>query len=94
MHNIMLHIITSSCARSARFATCARSSLRSPCLYTLKVQLIVILCCGVGHDCSHTADMHDVVMKDVTKMRVSMTGYCNGNSGAHVQGGGQLDLTS
>ena len=29
----------------------------------LKVQLIVILCCGVVYDCSHTADMHDVVMK-------------------------------
>ena len=29
-----------------------------------------------------------------TKMRVSMSRYCNGNSGAHFQGGGQLDLTS
>ena len=60
-----LNVLTSSCARSARFATCARSSLRSPCRHTLKVQLIVILCCGVVYDCSHTADMHDVVMKGV-----------------------------
>ena len=56
---------TSSCARSAHFATCARSLLRSPCLHALKVQLIVILCCGVVYDCSHTADMHEV-MKGVT----------------------------
>ena len=27
----------------------------------------------------------------VTKMRVSMTGNCNRNSGAHVQGGWRLD---
>ena len=32
----------------------------------LKVQLIVILCCGVVYDCSHTADiyMHDVVISE------------------------------
>ena len=65
-HIIIIIICTSSCARSARFATCARSSLRSPCLDELKVQLIVILCCGVVYDCSHTADTHDVVMKGVT----------------------------
>ena len=40
--------------------------MRSPCIYALKVQLIVILCCGVVYDCSHTADMHDVVVKGVT----------------------------
>ena len=39
--------ITSSCARSARFATFAKSSLRSPCRGTLKL----ILCCMP--DCSH-----------------------------------------
>ena len=92
--------ITSSCARFAHFATCARSSLRSPCLHALKVRLIVILlCCGVVYDCSHTAeiDMHDVVMKGVT---------CYKDASEHdrvlqweqwcpcVQGGGQLDVTS
>ena len=64
-----------------------------------KVQLIVILCCGVVYDCSHTAeiDMHDVVMKGVT---------CYKDASEHdrvlqweqwcpcVQGGGQLDVTS
>ena len=65
--------ITSSCARSVRFATCARRSLRSPCLHALKVRLIVILCCGVVYDCSHTAeiDMHDVVMKGVMCYKVA-----------------------
>ena len=91
-------IYTSSCAHSARFATCARSSLRSQCLHAFKVRLIVILCCGVVYDCSHTAeiDMHHVVMKGVTcyKDASEHDGYCNGNSGAHVQGGGQLDVTS
>ena len=44
-------------------------SLQSPCRRTLQVQLILILCCGVAsalYDCSHTADMHDRVMKGVT----------------------------
>ena len=59
--NIINIIITSSCARSARFATCARSSLQSSCLHALKVQLIVT----VVYDSSHTAVMHDVVMKGV-----------------------------
>ena len=88
-------LYTSSCACSARFATSARSSLQSPCCHALKstIDLNIMLWSSALHDCSHTADMHDVVMKCV-KMRVSMTGYCNGNSGAHVQGDGQLDLTS
>ena len=36
------------------------------------------------------------MMKGVTcyKDASEHDGYCNGNSGAHVQGGGQLDLTS
>ena len=40
--------------------------------------------------------MHDVVMKGVTcyKDASEHDRYCNGNSGAHVQGGGQLDVTS
>ena len=44
------------------------SSLRSPCHHALKEQLIV-LCCGVVHDCSHTAYMHDDVIKGVTCYR-------------------------
>ena len=64
------------------------SSLRSPCLHALKVRLIVILCCGVVYDCSHTAEinMHDVVMKGVTcyKDASEHDRYCNGNSGARV----------
>ena len=48
------------------------------------------------YDCSHTADTHGVVMKGATCYKdASEHGrYCNVNSGAHVQGGGQLDLTS
>ena len=33
-----------------------------------------------------------MMTKLVTKVCESMTGRCNGNSGGHVQGGGQLDL--
>ena len=36
--------------------------------------------------------MHDVVMKGVTCYKDASEH--DGNSGAHVQGGGQLDLTS
>ena len=65
-------------ASCARFATCARSSLRSPCLHALKVQLVEIFSPSIFveidlskpttslvYDCSHTADMHDI-MKGVT----------------------------
>ena len=52
---------TSSCARSARFATCARSSLRSLCLCAIVLEarcvhfvfVLIIVCCGVVHRCSH-----------------------------------------
>ena len=58
---IIIIIITSSCARSARFATCARSSLRSLCHCAR--QLIL---CGVDRSSAsllpgHTAhtSIHD-----------------------------------
>ena len=46
--NIVIIIYTSSCARSARFATCARSSL----LLSLRTSIFIV-CCGVVHCCSY-----------------------------------------
>ena len=79
---------TSSCARSARFATCARSSLRSFC------HCANIVCCGVVHRCSH---QHIYVLHDdklVTRYKDASEHNrdCNWNSSAHVQGRRQLDL--
>ena len=46
-------------------------------MHALKVQLIVILCCGVVYDCSHTADMHDVVMSRVTVAFIRHSSFKN-----------------
>ena len=61
-------VITSSRARSARFATYARSSLHSLC------HCANIVCCGLAHRCSHQHIhvLHDDKLSHVTKMRVNI----------------------
>ena len=73
-------IITSSCARSARFATCARSSLCSLCQ---SLRTSIILCCGI-------VTAHNIIHDD--KLVSEHYRDCNENSSAHVQGRRQLDL--
>ena len=70
VYEIVTINITSSWARSARFATCARSSLRSLSLRSS----INIVCCGVVDCCSHTAHrcIHDDKLVTLTKMLVNI----------------------
>ena len=44
--------------------------------------------------CDHLVVAHLNLCCGVLHARLLPSGYCNGNSGAHVQGGRQLDLTS
>ena len=48
--------------------------------------------------CDHLVVLHGtlklILCCGVLHARLLPSGYCNGNSGAHVQGGRQLDLTS
>ena len=72
--------ITSSCTRSARFFTCARSLLCSLCHCALQ------LFCVVEYSASLAPTQH------IYKLVSEHYRDCNGNSSAHVQGRRQLDL--
>ena len=51
----------------------------TPCRHALKVQLCnIMLWSSTLHDCSHTAEMHDVVIKGVTCYKDARPGIVMG----------------
>ena len=54
----------------------------------------VEICFGVNPEIFCRGTLKLILCCGVLHARLLPSGYCNGNSGAHVQGGRQLDLTS
>ena len=76
--HVLLLLCTSSCARSTRFATFARTSLHSLCHRALQ--------CVLWSSASLAPTEH------IYKLVSERYRDCNGNNSAHVQGRRQLDL--